>query len=122
MASRMRDLLMSRRGLAHLGLALSLGSMLPTLETFTRAEAAPMQQQIGVLERSPAAWPLRSSDQKQQQHAAGWLQKHSTVHHQYVMEGVIGQGGFGSVHVGHHKGSEVPMAIKCVRKDRTTKA
>lgn len=118
MASRMRDLLMSRRGLAHLGLALSLGSMLPTLEAFTRAEAAPMQQQVGMLERTPA-WLLGRSNHKTH---AGWLRKHSTVHHQYVMEGVIGQGGFGRVHVGHHKGSKVPMAIKCIRKDRTTKA
>ncbi|CEG37532.1 camk protein kinase [Plasmopara halstedii] len=50
-----------------------------------------------------------------------WLVTRRHLQQEYVLEGVIGEGGFGLVHVGRHRGSNARVAIKRVSKQRTTR-
>ncbi|RLN86708.1 hypothetical protein BBJ28_00020910 [Nothophytophthora sp. Chile5] len=50
-----------------------------------------------------------------------WRLTRSRLHRDYEMEGVIGEGGFGMVHVGRHKSSNARVAIKRVSKTTTSK-
>ncbi|KAF4324285.1 hypothetical protein BBO99_00000222 [Phytophthora kernoviae] len=50
-----------------------------------------------------------------------WRLVRSRLQQEYEMEGVIGEGGFGLVHVGRHKASNARVAIKRVSKQLTTK-
>lgn len=50
-----------------------------------------------------------------------WQLTRSRLQQEYEMEGVIGEGGFGLVHVGRHKASNARVAIKRVSKRLTSK-
>ncbi|KAH7463835.1 putative myosin light chain kinase [Phytophthora ramorum] len=50
-----------------------------------------------------------------------WRLTRSRLQQEYDLEGVIGEGGFGLVHVGRHRASNSRVAIKRVSKQLTTK-
>ncbi|KAG7378871.1 hypothetical protein PHYPSEUDO_009431 [Phytophthora pseudosyringae] len=50
-----------------------------------------------------------------------WRRTRSRLQQEYDLEGVIGEGGFGLVHVGRHRASNARVAIKRVSKQLTSK-
>lgn len=50
-----------------------------------------------------------------------WRLARSRLQQEYDLEGVIGEGGFGLVHVARHRASNARVAVKRVPKQRTTK-
>ncbi|ETM51964.1 CAMK protein kinase [Phytophthora nicotianae] len=56
-----------------------------------------------------------------ERHMHSWRLTRSRLQQEYDLEGVIGEGGFGLVHVGRHRASNARVAIKRVSKQLTTK-
>ncbi|KAF4147352.1 Protein kinase domain [Phytophthora infestans] len=56
-----------------------------------------------------------------ERHMDSWRLTRSRLQQDYDLEGVIGEGGFGLVHVGRHRASNARVAIKRVSKQLTTK-
>jgi len=65
--------------------------------------------------------PGATSVLKQRPHVDSWRLARSRLQQEYDLEGVIGEGGFGLVHVGRHRASNARVAIKRVSKQLTTK-
>lgn len=50
------------------------------------------------------------------------LPQRGAIQRDYELKGVLGEGGFARVHLGRHRASRTPVAIKRVAKSRTTRA
>ncbi|POM73387.1 CAMK protein Kinase [Phytophthora palmivora] len=64
---------------------------------------------------------MTSSLKQRERPMDSWLLNRSRLLQDYDVEGVIGEGGFGLVHMGRHKASNARVAIKRVSKQLTSK-
>ncbi|KAL3665414.1 hypothetical protein V7S43_009450 [Phytophthora oleae] len=89
----------------------------------TRQDAArrPMGADTGCGLVVPHAVTSALKQQQTQRHMDSWRLTRSRLQQEYDLEGVIGEGGFGLVHVGRHKASNARVAIKRVSKQLTSK-
>jgi len=69
--------------------------------------------------RTTTATETTETKQQQKQQPIDLCTK--KIQQEYEMQGVIGEGGFGLVHIGRHRATNAPVAIKCVCKQLTSK-
>ncbi|KAE8894710.1 hypothetical protein PF005_g7122 [Phytophthora fragariae] len=87
----------------------------------TRLDAArrPMGADVGCAQLVPHA--VTSALKAQKPRVDTWRLARSRLQQEYDLEGVIGEGGFGLVHVARHRASNARVAVKRVPKQLTTK-
>ncbi|GMF33353.1 unnamed protein product [Phytophthora lilii] len=88
-----------------------------------RQDAArrPLGADVGCAQLVPRAVTAALKAQRQTPRVDSWRLARSRLQQEYDLEGVIGEGGFGLVHVGRHRASNARVAIKRVSKQLTSK-
>lgn len=94
------------------------------LAVTTTATASPVERETALAKQlhfNSLTWPAAAAT------AAGPTSPQSTtlrtkkIQHEYDVQGVIGEGGFGRVHIARHRASNAQVAIKRVFKESTTR-
>ncbi|OWZ12446.1 CAMK protein kinase [Phytophthora megakarya] len=115
--SSMRFLRLPRRMAGAAALCAAAAACSGLTQDAARQDAA--QRPMGSAMMVPHV--LTSSLKPRERHMDPWLLNRSRLQQDYDVEGVIGEGGFGLVHMGRHKASNARVAIKRVSKQLTSK-
>jgi len=96
------------------------------LEQQQQQQLSPVDHETSLVEKMTLRWGQLHQQSHQQQKQKQQKQQPTDlrtkkIQQEYEMQGVIGEGGFGLVHIGRHRATNAPVAIKRVCKQLTSK-